>query len=181
MGSHDPFGHLKHKLWPKEGLKVNCQFDSWPLKIRNRPNFLVCKWCATYHWKALDEGYNFSLKLISIGGLHTKLWAPKITEVPTLGISGFPFGSLGTKWHLGDGPVAKHIIYYKGGRWWLPPNPGHGESCEFVFAYGSSKHQNHSIYALTNLLFGLCRSMWMINYLSFFLLPSRNSNTPLYP
>jgi hypothetical protein len=22
MGSHDPFGHLKHKLWPKEGAKV---------------------------------------------------------------------------------------------------------------------------------------------------------------
>jgi len=22
MGSHDPFGFLKHKLWPKEGLKV---------------------------------------------------------------------------------------------------------------------------------------------------------------
>jgi hypothetical protein len=22
MGSHDPFGHLKHKLWPKEGLEV---------------------------------------------------------------------------------------------------------------------------------------------------------------
>jgi hypothetical protein len=22
MGSHDPFGHLKHKLWPKEGLGV---------------------------------------------------------------------------------------------------------------------------------------------------------------
>jgi len=24
MGSHDPFGYLKHKLWPKEGpLKAN--------------------------------------------------------------------------------------------------------------------------------------------------------------
>jgi hypothetical protein len=23
MGSHDPFGYLKHKLWPKERLKVN--------------------------------------------------------------------------------------------------------------------------------------------------------------
>jgi hypothetical protein len=23
MGSHDPFEHLKHKLWPKEGLGVN--------------------------------------------------------------------------------------------------------------------------------------------------------------
>jgi hypothetical protein len=22
MGSHDPFGYLKHKLWPKEGSKV---------------------------------------------------------------------------------------------------------------------------------------------------------------
>ncbi len=24
MGSHDPFGHLKHKLWPKErsGVKL---------------------------------------------------------------------------------------------------------------------------------------------------------------
>jgi hypothetical protein len=22
MGSYDPFGHLKHKLWPKEGLGV---------------------------------------------------------------------------------------------------------------------------------------------------------------
>jgi len=22
MGSHDPFGHLKHKLWPKEGPEV---------------------------------------------------------------------------------------------------------------------------------------------------------------
>jgi hypothetical protein len=22
MGSHDPFGHLKHKLWSKEGLRV---------------------------------------------------------------------------------------------------------------------------------------------------------------
>jgi hypothetical protein len=23
MGSHDPFGHLKHKLWPKERSGVN--------------------------------------------------------------------------------------------------------------------------------------------------------------
>jgi len=22
MGSHDPFGHLTHKLWPKEGLGI---------------------------------------------------------------------------------------------------------------------------------------------------------------
>jgi len=56
----------------------------------------VCRWCATYHWKALDEGYDFASDLISIRGLHTKLWGPKITKVPTLGISGLPFGSPGT-------------------------------------------------------------------------------------
>jgi hypothetical protein len=25
MGLHDPFGHLKHKLWPKEGLSIKSQ------------------------------------------------------------------------------------------------------------------------------------------------------------
>jgi len=34
--------------------------------------------------------------------------------VPTLGISGLPFGSPGTKGHLGAGPVARHRVYYKG-------------------------------------------------------------------
>ncbi len=24
MGSHDPFGHLKHKLWPKEKTRFPC-------------------------------------------------------------------------------------------------------------------------------------------------------------
>jgi hypothetical protein len=31
---------------------------------------------------------------------------------------------------------AKSILY--GGRWWLPPSPGHGESCESELACGSS-------------------------------------------
>jgi len=98
----------------KKGWELNCQFDSWPLKVENRPNFLVCRWHATYRWKALDESYNFSLEHISIWGLHPKLWAPKVAKVPTLGISGLPLGSLGTKWHLGASPMAKHIVYYKG-------------------------------------------------------------------
>jgi hypothetical protein len=77
----------------KKGQESNWQFDSRPLKVKNRPNFLVCRWCATYHWKTLDKGYNFTFDLVSIGGLHTKLWAPKIAEVPTLGILGLPFGN----------------------------------------------------------------------------------------
>jgi hypothetical protein len=56
----------------------------------------------------------FFLKLISIRGLHTKLCTPKVAKVPTLGISGFPFGSLEIKCHLDVGLVERHKVYYKG-------------------------------------------------------------------
>ncbi len=59
MSSHDPFRELKHKSCPKERRESNCQFDSYPLKVENRPDLFTCKWRATYHWKTLDKGYNF--------------------------------------------------------------------------------------------------------------------------
>ncbi len=68
----------------------------------------------TYFLKDLDEGYNFVSNLISIRGLHAKLWAPKVIGVPTLGISGLPLGSPKTKCHLDACPVARHRVYYKG-------------------------------------------------------------------
>jgi hypothetical protein len=112
MGSHDPFGYLKHKLWPKKGLGV--KFDSRPLKVGNCPEFVACKWRVTYYWKALDEVYNISSNLILIEGLHTKLCSPKVSGVSTLGISRLPLGSLGTKWHLSVGSMARQKVYYKG-------------------------------------------------------------------
>jgi hypothetical protein len=47
--------------------------------------------------KVLDKGYNFASNPILIQGLHTKLWAPKVMGVPTMGILGFPLGNLRTK------------------------------------------------------------------------------------
>ncbi len=44
----------------KKGQESNCQFDSQPQIVRNHLDFLANRWCATYHWKALDEGYNFA-------------------------------------------------------------------------------------------------------------------------
>jgi len=64
--------------------------------------------------KALNEGYNFASNLISIRGLHAKLWCPKVTGVPTLAILGHPFGSPGTKSHLDVGLVERCRAYYKG-------------------------------------------------------------------
>jgi hypothetical protein len=76
-------------------------------KVGNRPNLLVFRWRATYLWKVINEGYNFASDLISIRGLHTKLWGLKIVGVPTLGISGLPFGSPMTKCHLDVGLVER--------------------------------------------------------------------------
>ncbi len=90
------------------------QFDSQPLKVVIHPNLLVCRWRATYYWKALNAGYNFALDFISIGGLHTKLWAPKVVGVPSMRISRLTLGSPGTKCHLGASSMAKHKVYYKG-------------------------------------------------------------------
>jgi hypothetical protein len=102
------------KYGQKKGRESNCQIDFWPLKVKNRPNFLMCKWRAIYRWKALNKGYNLALDLIAIEGLHTKLWPCKVSGVPILGISGLPLGSLGTKCHLDAGPVSRHRVYYKG-------------------------------------------------------------------
>jgi hypothetical protein len=112
VGQHHPFGHLKHKLWPKERSEVKLTIWLSTTKSQESTNFLMCMWHVTYHWKAFDEGYNFALDLISIRGFHTKLWGPKIAGVPTLGISGF--GSPKTKCHLNVGLVERHRVYYKG-------------------------------------------------------------------
>jgi len=85
---------------------------------------------VTYRWKALNEGYNFILDLISIGGLHTKLWGPKVVEVLTLAISKLPFGSPKTKSHLEVRLVERHKVYYKGEGDGFPPSSSRGESCE---------------------------------------------------
>ncbi len=98
----------------KKGRESNWQSNSRPLKVMNHPNLLAFRWRATYHWKDLDKGYNFALNLITIRGLQTKLWAPKVAKVPTLGILGFPLGSSRTKMPFGCWPHGKHKVYYKG-------------------------------------------------------------------
>jgi hypothetical protein len=59
-------------------------------------------------------GLQLCFRLISIKGLHAKLWAPKVAGVPIVGILGLPLGSHGTKCHLDASPVANQRVYYKG-------------------------------------------------------------------
>jgi hypothetical protein len=52
----------------KKGQESNWQFDSRPLKVRNRPDFDVCRLIMTHYWKDLEESYMISLDLVPIGG-----------------------------------------------------------------------------------------------------------------
>ncbi len=98
----------------KKGRESNWQFDSRPLKVGNRPDSLAFRRRATYRWKAFNEGYNFALDLISIGGLHKKLCALKVTGVLAVAISGLPLRSPGTKSHLDMAPMEWCRVYYMG-------------------------------------------------------------------
>jgi hypothetical protein len=55
--------------------------------------------------------------------------------------------------------MAEHREYYKGeGR-----SSSCGKSCEAMFTHGLFVHQKCSNYALTNLVFGLCKFVWIID------------------
>jgi len=162
----------------KQGRESNWQFDSQPLKVKNWPNLLVWSWRVTYCWKALDEGYNFALDLISIRGLHAKLWAPKVIGVSTLAILGLALGSPGTKCHLDVGLMERHRVYYK----------GEGGGFPQVWAVVSLVSPSCPWLILAPKLFQLCtnhlvlilcRHVWISEACQFFLVPSRSFSTPL--
>jgi hypothetical protein len=164
----------------KKGRESNWQFDSRPPKVRNRPNLGVCRWSATHRWKAFDEGYNFSLDLIAIGGLHRTLCALKLVRVLTIGISGFALVSLGTKSHLNVAPMESYIVYYKGEGGGFPQVRAVVSlvcpSCPWLVLAPKMLQlcTNHFVLVL-------CRSVWVSEACDFFLVLSWSSSTPLYP
>ncbi len=138
-----PMTHLD--IWntsydQKKGKKSNWQFDSWLLKVKNWPDFLLCRPHSTYNWKVLDEGYNFASDLITIGSLHVKLWTPKSQESQLWKFqdSQTPTWESQEKMPFGCGLVERHKEYYKEGRWWFLPSLGRGESCESKYAHNLS-------------------------------------------
>jgi hypothetical protein len=66
----------------KKGQESNWQFDSWPLKVGNRPILDVWFGSATWHWKDLDDCYNFGWDLVAIQLCSRELWQFKVPRVP---------------------------------------------------------------------------------------------------
>jgi hypothetical protein len=129
MTLHEPFGHLSPGYGQKKGResKLNWQFDSWPLKVRNRPDCDVFRRSATWRWKALKESYKISSNFIPIRGLSKKLWMPKVSRVQPGTVSGLFLGSPRKKCHSDVAPwgVVENTIWGKvvaspeSGPWWI--------------------------------------------------------------
>jgi hypothetical protein len=62
----------------KKGRESNCQFDSRPLKVGNRPLPDLRIESEIRRWKDLDAGYKFGSNLIVIRRRSWELWAPKV-------------------------------------------------------------------------------------------------------
>jgi hypothetical protein len=155
MSLDDQFGHFKHKLWPKEGPRVKLPIWLLTTKSWESPWFPCVQVTCNISLESSQWGLQLFFRPHSIGGIHTKLWTPKVVRVLTLGISWLPFGSPGTKWHLGVSPWpgTKYIIRGKvvaspkSGPWWVLWI----HVCPWFV-----RAPKGSSYALTNLLFGLC-------------------------
>jgi len=114
MGSHHPFGHLKHKLRPKEGLGVKLAIWLLTIKSQKFPLFTYVQVAWHIPLKSSWQGLQLWFKPHFNQRSAHKIMGPKVAKVPILGISGLPLGSPRTKWHLGVGPMARHRVYYKG-------------------------------------------------------------------
>jgi len=151
-------GHLdiySTRYGTKKGRESNWQFDSWPLKVGNRPDLGACRWSAIHRWNALKENYKFALDFIPIRGLSKKLWPHKVPRVQTRTISGLLLGSPETKSQSDVGVMERRKEYYMGEGGGLPWVRAVVSlmSLELPVACPSTKGVAES--ELTNLLVGL--------------------------
>jgi hypothetical protein len=168
MGSRDPFGHLKHKLWSKErpGVKLAVWFPT--TKSQELPRFpyvqVACHIMLENSWWEIQLCFRPHIN----PRFEEKVMGPQSR------------GSPRTKCHLDVALVERHRVYYK----------GEGGGFPQVWAVVSLVNPNcpwlvlapKMLQLCTNhLVLVLCRFVWVVKTCQFFLVSSRSSNTPLYP
>jgi hypothetical protein len=154
MVSHEPFGHLQHKLWSKEGPGVKLTIWLPTTKSQKSTRFrcvqvkcdtpLKISWGELQLWFKPRPDPSLGREVMNAqspgspnrDNFGTPLWESREKE---------PFGCK-------CGGKLQRILY--GGRWWFPSGLGCGESSEFKVARGLSQHQKGVKWVLTNLLVG---------------------------
>jgi hypothetical protein len=117
MGLDDPFGHLKHKLWPKEGPGVKMPIWFLTIKSRESPWFpcmqVTCHILLEISWQGLQLcfGPHFNWR-----SAH-KVIGPQSYGSPNLGNFGIPIWEFRDKMTFGCWPRGHAQRILKGGKW----------------------------------------------------------------
>ncbi len=149
MGSHDPFGHFKTQVMIKRKTT----------KSRELPQFPYMQAACNISLESSQQRLQIYFKPhLNLRSTH-KVMVPQSCKKPNFGNIRTPIWESQNKMTFGCRSHGQAHSIISGGRWWLPPNLGHGESYESVLACDLSMHQKHSKYALTNLCLGLCKYM----------------------
>jgi hypothetical protein len=136
MASHWPFGHLQPKLWAKEGPGVKLAVWLSTTKSWESTSFQPPNWECDTALERSRRGLQLWFKLCCDQTLQSGVMSFQSPEIPTGTVSGQFRDNFGTptwesreKEPFGCSPrgALQRILY--GGRWWLPPSPGRGESC----------------------------------------------------
>ncbi len=114
MGSHDPFGHFKHKLWPKEGLKVKLSIWLLTTKSQELPRFPCVQVACDISLKISQQGLQLCFKPHLTRRSAHNVMGPQSRGSPNFGNFRTPTWEFWTKCHLGASPVAKHKVYHNG-------------------------------------------------------------------
>jgi hypothetical protein len=144
MASHEPFGHIQHKLWLKEG--PGTKLVVWLPTTKSRES--TRSWCVQVEWDTPLENSQGDLQVCFRSRPNQRSEREVMnTQSPwSLNRDNFetPFWESWEKVSFGckcDGEAQK-MLY--GGRWWLPPSSGRGESSESRVARGLSQHRECS-------------------------------------
>jgi hypothetical protein len=128
LALHEPFGHMQPKLWAKErpGVKLTIWLSttkswestsSWRLQME-------CNGALESSWRELQLWFKPHSNRRSKPGV-VSVQSPGSPTRDSFGTppweswENVPFG-------CSSRGELQRILY--GGRWWLPPSPGHGES-----------------------------------------------------
>jgi hypothetical protein len=161
MGLHNPFGHLKHKLWSKErpGVKLTI----WLLTTKSQESTRFTCVQVTCHiplessWRGLQLCFRPHINQRSI----EKVIGLQSCESPKFGNFGTPTWESRDKMPFGCGPMERHRVYYK----------GEGGGFPQVWAVVSLVSQSCPWLVLApkvlqlcinHLVLILCRSVWVV-------------------
>jgi hypothetical protein len=163
MGSHDPFGYLKHKLWPKEGSGVKVPIWLPTTKSQKSPWFTCVQVACHISLENYQQGLQLCFKLhLNRKSAHKVMGLQSCRNpnsdnfrIPNLGISRQNDISVLAPWPCTKNTIrGKVLIFPKSRPWWVLLV----RVCPWLIYAPKMFPTMH----LTNLLFGLCKSMWII-------------------